>query len=82
MRYPPGIDVTSIIEHALHLKYPHLYPEYEHTPQHTQVSELTPVPPVEEAVQKPKKKSREKKYVPIGKQVASLVGLVGRASTL
>ncbi|KAI5698781.1 hypothetical protein M8J75_011999 [Diaphorina citri] len=62
MRYPPGIDVTSIIEHALHLKYPHLYPEYEHTPQHTQVSELTPVPPVEEAVQKPKKKSREKKY--------------------
>ncbi|KAL1452566.1 hypothetical protein WDU94_006784 [Cyamophila willieti] len=32
MRYPPGIDVNSIIEHALHLKYPHLYPEYEPSP--------------------------------------------------
>lgn len=58
MRYPPGMDVSTIIEHALHLKYPHLYPEYEPTPH--QVS--TAPSGVEPPVSRPKNKSREKRY--------------------
>uniref|UniRef100_A0A8D9DYU4 TBC1 domain family member 5 n=1 Tax=Cacopsylla melanoneura TaxID=428564 RepID=A0A8D9DYU4_9HEMI len=56
MRYPPGIDVNSIIEHALHLKYPNLYPEYEPSPS------PEPTPATDSNTKKAKKKNKEKRY--------------------